>query len=66
MHSPNLNPIHGKETVVSDLVYSASPKNVATTIVDGQLLMLNRQLITMNPQETVQSTEQIANQLFRP
>jgi len=66
MHSPNLNPIHGKETVVSDLVYSASPKNVATTIVDGQLLMLNRQLITMNLQQTVQSTEQIANQLFRP
>ena len=35
-------PIHGKETVVSDLVYSASGYNVDTTIVDGRVVMKNR------------------------
>ena len=63
MHSPNLNPIHGKETVVSDLVYSASPANVDTTMVDGQLLMTNRQLLTLDLQQTVQNAAKMANQL---
>ena len=66
MQSPNLNPIRGKENVVSDLVYSASPANVATTIVDGQLLMSNRQLLTVNLQQTVRKVAQIANQLVQP
>jgi len=35
-------PIHGKETVVSDLVYAASGYNVDTTIVEGRVLMKNR------------------------
>ena len=64
--SPNLNPIHGKETVVSDLVYSASPANVDTTIVDGQLLMTNRRLVTVNLQQTLQNAAEIANQLVNP
>jgi len=60
---PNLNPIHGKETVVSDLVYSASPANVDTTIVDGRVLMVNRQLKTINLDETLLSVSKIAKQL---
>ncbi len=39
---PNMVPIHRKETVVSDLVYSANGQNVDTTIVDGKPLMTNR------------------------
>ena len=65
-HSPNLNPTHGKETVVSDLVYSASPANVDTTIVDGQLLMKNRKLVTLNIQEILQSAAKVAKQLVNP
>jgi len=42
LRDPNLIPIHRKETVVSDLVYSANGYNVDTTIVDGELLMVNR------------------------
>ncbi len=48
---PNMIPIHGKETVVSDLVYSANGFNVDTTIVDGKLLMLNRRLLTLDPEK---------------
>ncbi len=48
---PNMIPIHGKETVVSDLVYSASGFNVDTTIVDGKLLMQNRKPLILDPEE---------------
>jgi 5-methylthioadenosine/S-adenosylhomocysteine deaminase len=65
-HDPNLNPIHGKETVVSDVVYSASPANVHTTIVDGQVLMANRQLATVNLQQTLQNVARIATQMVQP
>jgi len=37
LRDPNLIPIHRKETVVSDIVYSANGQNVDTTIVDGSL-----------------------------
>jgi 5-methylthioadenosine/S-adenosylhomocysteine deaminase len=63
---PNLNPLHGKDTVVSDLVYSASPANVDTTIVDGQVLMANRQLKTINLAQTTQNASRIASQLVHP
>jgi 5-methylthioadenosine/S-adenosylhomocysteine deaminase len=46
--APNMNPIHGKSTVISDLVYSASSANVDTTIVDGRVLMRNRQIESLN------------------
>ena len=48
---PNLIPIHGKETVISDLVYSANGSNVVTTIVDGEPLMLNRKFLKLNPRD---------------
>ncbi|HYB84327.1 MAG TPA: amidohydrolase [archaeon] len=66
MHSPNLNPIHAKETIISDLVYSASPANVDTTIVDGQPLMVNRKLLTLDIQQTIQNAAKVANELVHP
>ncbi len=65
MRSPNLNPIHGKDTVVSDLVYSASAANVDTTIVDGQVLMTKRQLRTINIEQTIQKVSRIAQGLVQ-
>jgi 5-methylthioadenosine/S-adenosylhomocysteine deaminase len=62
---PNMNPVHGKDSVVSDLVYSASPANVHTTIVDGQVLMTNRQLRTIDLRQTIQNTSRIAGELVR-
>jgi len=60
---PNLNPIHGESTVVSNLVYSASPANVDTTIVDGHVLMANRQLQTIDLKKTVEDASRIATQM---
>lgn len=61
--TPNMVPIHGKETVVSDLVYSASSSNVNTTIVDGEVLMENRHLKTLELDEILLRTQEIADQL---
>ena len=48
LRDPNLIPIHRKETVVSDLVYSANGQNVDTTIVDGEPLMVNRRYLKLD------------------
>lgn len=51
LKDPNMVPIHGKETVVSDLVYSANGYNADTTIVDGRVLMLRRKPISLDPEK---------------
>lgn len=61
---PNMNPVHGKETIVSDLVYSASAANVNTTIVDGKVLMQNRQVRTLNLEQVVQNASAITSKLI--
>lgn len=61
--APNMNPVYGAETIVSDLVYSASAGNVATTIVDGQILMENRQVKSVNLEQIVSKTRELATQL---
>jgi len=60
---PNLNPVHGGESVVSDLVYSASPANVDTTIVDGRVLMENRHIRTINLEQVTQDASETASRL---
>lgn len=57
---PNMMPIHGKDTVVSDLVYSVSSGNVDTTIVDGNVLMQNREIKTVNLDEVLPRTQELA------
>ena len=61
--APNMNPVYGQETVVSDLVYSASAANVHTTIVDGQVLMENRQVKLIDVEEIVAKTRELATKL---
>ncbi len=48
LNEPNMTPIHGKETLISDLVYSAQGSNVDTTIVDGKILMSNRKPVYLD------------------
>ncbi len=64
LRAPNLRPIHGKDTVVSDVVYSASGFNVDTTIVDGRPLMLNRELLTLDREEVLGAAEEAALRLM--
>jgi 5-methylthioadenosine/S-adenosylhomocysteine deaminase len=57
---PNMMPIYGKDTVVSDLVYSVSSGNVDTTIVDGSVLMQDREIKTVNLDEVLPRTQELA------
>lgn len=58
--APNMVPIHGKDTVISDLVYSVSAANVDATIVDGHVLMQNREIKTLKVDEILSKAQELA------
>jgi 5-methylthioadenosine/S-adenosylhomocysteine deaminase len=62
-NAPNMNPVYGQDTIVSDLVYSASAANVSTTIVDGHILMENRQVRSVDVGQVVGKVRELASQL---
>jgi len=64
-NAPNLRPLHSRETVISDLVYSASSGNVDTTIVDGQILMQNRTVTSLDLAAVCTKTQELATRLVR-
>ncbi len=45
--------------IVSQLVYSATSADVQTTIIDGKIVMKDRQLLTINENETLQEANRI-------
>jgi 5-methylthioadenosine/S-adenosylhomocysteine deaminase len=61
LHAPHMWPIipEPRSNVIEQLVYSASASDVLTTIVDGKILMQDRQVLTLD----LQSAEQMANEL---
>jgi len=61
--SPSMMPIHGKSTVVSHLVYSSPSGDVDTTIVDGKVLMQNRQVKSFDMERVLARTQEVATQL---
>jgi len=63
--SPNMNPIHGSESVISDLVYSASSGNVDSTIVDGQVLMEDRHIKSLDLAPIISKAHEISEKLAR-
>jgi len=65
LKAPNMMPIHGKETIVSNLVYSAKGMNVSVTIVDGQLLMAEGKFNTLDQNEVYRVAQDAAMELIR-
>jgi 5-methylthioadenosine/S-adenosylhomocysteine deaminase len=60
---PNMTPIQGKDTIISDLVYSVSSANVDTTIVDGNVLMEKRKIGSLKMDEILTRAQEIALQM---
>ncbi|MEM3506878.1 MAG: amidohydrolase [Candidatus Bathyarchaeia archaeon] len=58
--APNMMPIHGKDTIVSNLVYSAKGFNVNTTIVNGEILMHNKEVKTLNENDVYEKAQEAA------
>jgi 5-methylthioadenosine/S-adenosylhomocysteine deaminase len=61
---PNMMPIHGKDTVISDLVYSASRANVDSTIVNGRVLMEKRQFATLDQKVIADNVDRVTQDLL--
>jgi len=60
LRDPNLVPIHGENTVISDMVYAARGMNVDSTIVQGKPLMVNRRLLTLDEGKIVKEAAEAA------
>lgn len=58
--APNMVPLHGAGTVISDLVYSAKGANVDTTIVAGKILMKGREFQTLAESEIYDKAQEAA------
>jgi len=64
-NAPNLRPLHSGETVISDLVYTASSGNVDTTIVDGHVLMENRIITSLDLAAVCAKAQELAARLVK-
>lgn len=62
-----LNQLHSipSPDVVSALVYSAQASDVRTTIIDGRLVMRDRQLLTLNEANVIDEANREAGELAR-
>lgn len=63
----NLNQAHMKpiHDLMANMVYSAQAGDVDTVIINGQLVMENRKMITFDEQEVLEQAERRARQLAR-
>ena len=60
LKKPHLTPLHDP---VSHLVYAARGTDVCTTIVNGKILMLDNEFLTIDMQETLERAEKDAQEL---
>jgi 5-methylthioadenosine/S-adenosylhomocysteine deaminase len=55
LHRPHLQPIYN---IVSQLVYSATGADVRDVIIDGKLVMQERQLLTIDEETILQKVQE--------
>ena len=60
MDNPNMIPRHN---LISNLVYSVKGCDVSTTIVNGKLLMLEREFLTLDYEKVLEDAEEAAREL---
>ncbi|WP_297497416.1 amidohydrolase family protein [Thermococcus sp.] len=59
-NQPHLRPVNN---VISHLVYSANGNDVETTIVDGKILMLDREVLTLDEEKVIGGAERVIERL---
>jgi 5-methylthioadenosine/S-adenosylhomocysteine deaminase len=62
LNRPHLQPLHD---VISQLVYAARGEDVRDVIVDGALVMRNRQLLTVDEEEVMARARECALRLVK-
>ena len=63
LKDPNLVPTH-PQTVINQLVCSAIGSNVETALVDGRIIMENRQVLTLDEEQIVVMAEEASRRLI--
>ncbi|ASJ11259.1 N-ethylammeline chlorohydrolase [Thermococcus sp. P6] len=59
-NQPHLRPMNN---VISHMVYSASGNDVETTIVDGRILMLDREVLTLDEERILDRVEDVVEKI---
>ncbi|MFW9905166.1 MAG: amidohydrolase [Candidatus Thorarchaeota archaeon] len=59
--APHLKPMHN---IISNIIYASNGSDVHSLIVNGKLLMYNRQVLSLNESEILEETEDKIEQLF--
>jgi 5-methylthioadenosine/S-adenosylhomocysteine deaminase len=62
LEKPHLQPVYN---VVSQLVYAAVGSDVRDVIIDGKLVMRNRQLLTLNENEILHRVKEIKGNILK-
>jgi 5-methylthioadenosine/S-adenosylhomocysteine deaminase len=63
LRAPNLAPIHGVSTLISNMTYAATGMNVDSTIVQGKPLMMNGKVLTLDDEKVVREATEAALEL---
>jgi len=58
---PHLSPLHN---AISHLVYGVTGRDVDTTIVHGKILMLNREVLTLDEERVLRDAQEAADELL--
>ena len=58
LKTPSLQPIHGPESLVANLIYSAKGLNVDTVLVQGKPLMVEKTVETLDPEAVYSLAEE--------
>lgn len=59
---PNLHPEHD---LIANLVYSAGPQNVSDVIINGKIIMRDRQILTFNERAAIEKADELAEEIKR-
>lgn len=67
MEAPNINPLHEKllKNIYSAVVYSASGLNVSDVIVNGEILMLDKEIKKLDRQEIIKNAKKSSDYLMK-
>jgi 5-methylthioadenosine/S-adenosylhomocysteine deaminase len=63
LEQPHMVPVHD---IIANLVYSGSGSDVDTTIIDGKIVMENRQLRTVKEREVIKEATRTAERILGP
>jgi 5-methylthioadenosine/S-adenosylhomocysteine deaminase len=63
--SPHFYPRHERYDLISTLVYNANRNDVSTVIVDGKIIMEDREFISLDLEEVMREAEAASQRLWR-